>query len=73
MIVVRSLRPCTNIIICHSFKTFTLTFVGIVVDQNQTLRFAIDIARGMEFLHSMEPMVPNMVLTSRHVMVSVNP
>ena len=42
----------------------------IVVDQNQSLRFAIDIARGMEFLHSMEPMVPNFVLTSKHVMVS---
>ncbi|XP_012941290.1 integrin-linked protein kinase [Aplysia californica] len=41
----------------------------IVVDQNQSLRFAIDIARGMEFLHSMEPMVPNFVLTSKHVMI----
>lgn len=46
-----------------------LIFVGIVVDQNQALRFAIDIARGMEFLHSMEPIIPNFVLTSKHVMV----
>ncbi|PVD35072.1 hypothetical protein C0Q70_06353 [Pomacea canaliculata] len=42
---------------------------GIVVDVNQALRFAIDIARGMEFLHSMEPMIPNFVLTSKHVMI----
>ncbi|GFN83966.1 hypothetical protein PoB_001047200 [Plakobranchus ocellatus] len=42
---------------------------GIVVDQNQALRFAIDIARGMEFLHSMEPMIPNFILTSKHVMI----
>lgn len=42
---------------------------GIVVDQNQALRFAIDIARGMEFLHSMEPMIPNFTLTSKHVMI----
>ncbi|XP_059146239.1 integrin-linked protein kinase homolog pat-4-like isoform X2 [Physella acuta] len=42
---------------------------GIVVDQNQALRFAIDIARGMEFLHSMEPIIPNFVLTSKHVMI----
>ena len=42
---------------------------GIVVDQNQSLRFALDIARGMEFLHSMEPMVPNFLLTSKHIMV----
>ncbi|BFZ24222.1 hypothetical protein BsWGS_27261 [Bradybaena similaris] len=42
---------------------------GIVVDQNQALRFAIDIARGMEFLHSMEPIIPNFILTSKHVMI----
>ncbi|KAK7097490.1 scaffold protein ILK-like isoform X1 [Littorina saxatilis] len=42
---------------------------GIVVDQNQALRFAMDITRGMEFLHSMEPMVPNFLLTSKHVMI----
>ncbi|CAG5135401.1 unnamed protein product [Candidula unifasciata] len=42
---------------------------GIVVDQNQALRFAIDIARGMEFLHSMEPMIPSFILTSKHVMI----
>ena len=46
-----------------------LVDTGIVVDQNQSLRFAVDIARGMEFLHSMEPMVPNFLLTSKHVMV----
>ena len=45
-------------------------FSDIVVDQNQALRFAIDIARGMEFLHTLEPGVPNLVLTSKHVMVS---
>lgn len=42
---------------------------GIVVDQNQALRFALDIARGMEFLHSLEPMVPNLHLNSKHVMI----
>ncbi|CAE1292848.1 ILK [Acanthosepion pharaonis] len=41
----------------------------IVVDQNQALRFALDIARGMEFLHSMEPMIPNITLNSKHVMI----
>lgn len=43
--------------------------IGIVVDQNQALRFAIDIARGMEFLHTIEPAIPNLILTSKHVMV----
>lgn len=41
----------------------------IVVDQNQALRFALDIARGMDFLHSMEPMIPNITLNSKHVMI----
>jgi len=45
-------------------------YSGIVVDQNQALRFALDIARGMEFLHNMEPMVPNMRLSSKHILVS---
>ena len=49
--------------------TFTL---GIVVDQNQALRFALDIARGMEFLHTMEPLIPNLTLSSKHVMVCVS-
>ena len=45
--------------------------IGIVVDQNQALRFALDVARGMEFLHSLEPMIPNMHLSSKNVMVCV--
>ena len=44
----------------------------IVVDQNQALRFALDIARGMDFLHSLEPMIPRMKLNSKHVMVNIN-
>ena len=69
-----SLIVCA-ISICYPKGTFHLTLIdvvyisGIVVDQNQALRFAIDIARGMEFLHSLDPGVPNLVLTSKHVMV----
>ena len=43
---------------------------GIVVDQTQALRFAVDIARGMEFLHSLEPMIPHMRLSSKHIAYS---
>ena len=39
------------------------------MDQNQALRFAIDIARGVEFLHSLEPMIPDLLITSKHIMV----
>lgn len=55
---------------CTYLKHSILHIVGIVVDQNQALRFAIDIARGMEFLHTIEPAIPNLILTSKHVMVS---
>ncbi|XP_050415633.1 integrin-linked protein kinase isoform X1 [Patella vulgata] len=64
-----------NLVVITQFMPFGSLFntlhgeSGIVVDQNQALRFAIDIARGMEFLHSMEPMIPNFLLTSKHVMI----
>lgn len=42
---------------------------GIVVDSVQALRFAIDIARGMSYLHSLERTTPEYHLNSRHVMI----
>ncbi|XP_026685822.1 integrin-linked protein kinase, partial [Diaphorina citri] len=41
---------------------------GIVVDFAQALRFAVDVARGMAFLHSLERIIPQYQLNSRHVM-----
>ncbi|KAL4229994.1 hypothetical protein ACF0H5_010382 [Mactra antiquata] len=64
-----------NLVVISQFMPYGSLFnvlhgeTGIVVDQNQALRFAIDIAKGMEFLHSMEPMIPNLLLTSKHVMI----
>jgi integrin-linked kinase len=43
---------------------------GVVVDTAQALRFALDVARGMAFLHSLERIIPEYHLNSRHVMVS---
>ncbi|KAL5971439.1 hypothetical protein TSMEX_000771 [Taenia solium] len=40
-----------------------------VVSLRQALRFALDIAKAMEFLHSPELKVPNFRLNSRHVLV----
>lgn len=42
---------------------------GIVVDTAQALCFALDIARGMAFLHSLERIIPEYHLNSRHVMI----
>ncbi|XP_055346550.1 integrin-linked protein kinase homolog pat-4-like [Paramacrobiotus metropolitanus] len=44
-------------------------FGGVVVDQQQAIRFALDIARGMGFLHSLNPMVKRFFLNSKHVMI----
>jgi Glycine/D-amino acid oxidases (deaminating) len=42
---------------------------GVVVDTVQALRFALDVARGMAFLHSLERIIPEYHLSSRHIMV----
>lgn len=41
----------------------------IVVDAQRALQFAIDIARGMAFLHTLDPLIPRFYLSSKHVMV----
>jgi len=42
---------------------------NVVIDQSQALRFALDIARGMSFLHSLDKMVLRYYLSSKHVVV----
>ena len=40
------------------------------MDHVQSVKFAVDIAKGMVYLHSMEPLIPRLYLSSYHVMVS---
>jgi len=42
---------------------------GLVVDNAQAIRFALGVARGMAFLHSIERITPQFHLNSCHVMV----
>lgn len=42
---------------------------GIIVDQEQAIKFAMDIARGMAYLHSLDQLIPRLYLKSTHVMV----
>ncbi|KAK3913192.1 Integrin-linked protein kinase [Frankliniella fusca] len=42
---------------------------GVVVDTAAALRLAVDVARGMAFLHSLERIIPQYHLNSRHVMI----
>lgn len=39
------------------------------VDHATAIRFAIDIATGIQFLHSLEPMIDRLLLNSKHVMI----
>lgn len=42
---------------------------SFVVDAQQAIKFALDIARGMAFLHSLDPMIPRLYLNSFHVLI----
>ncbi|KAG9351831.1 hypothetical protein AGOR_G00027360 [Albula goreensis] len=42
---------------------------NFVVDQTQAVKFALDIASGMAFLHTLEPMIPRHYLNSKSVMI----
>ncbi|GBM04172.1 Integrin-linked protein kinase pat-4 [Araneus ventricosus] len=42
---------------------------GIVVDTAQALKFAIDICKGMAYLHTLEPYIERLYLSSKHIMI----
>uniref|UniRef100_A0A8C5GU76 Scaffold protein ILK n=1 Tax=Gouania willdenowi TaxID=441366 RepID=A0A8C5GU76_GOUWI len=48
---------------------FLILLSDFVVDQTQAVKFALDIASGMAFLHTLEPMIPRHYLNSRSVMI----
>ncbi|XP_070553888.1 scaffold protein ILK-like [Ptychodera flava] len=64
-----------NLVVLNEYMPFGSLFnvlhkgAGIVVDQAQAINFAIDIARGMQFLHNLEPMIPRLYLSSKLVMI----
>ena len=42
---------------------------GLVVDTNRAVQFAIDVAKGMAFIHSLDRQLPRLYLSSHHIMV----
>ncbi|KHN72939.1 Integrin-linked protein kinase [Toxocara canis] len=42
---------------------------SVVIDQAQATKFALDIARGMSFLHTLDPLILRYYLSSKHVVV----
>ena len=57
-------------IILQMFDLFLFP-TGIIVDHEQGMKFALDIAKGMEYLHSLEQLIPRLYLKSTHIMVSL--
>lgn len=51
------------------YLPLSLIYLDFVVDQTQAVKFALDIACGMAFLHTLEPMIPRHYLNSKSVMV----
>ena len=45
---------------------------GLVVDTNRAVQFAIDVAKGMAFIHSLDRQLPRLYLNSHHIMVRSN-
>jgi len=42
---------------------------GLVVDTATAIQFAIDIAKGMAFIHSLDRQLPRLYLSSKHIMI----
>ncbi|XP_002119938.2 scaffold protein ILK [Ciona intestinalis] len=41
----------------------------VTVDHSRAVLFATDIANGMSFLHSLEPIIPRLHINSKHIMI----
>ena len=58
-----TLTPHTTCLIPH---------FSLVVDTNRAIQFAIDVAKGMAFIHSLDRQLPRLYLNSHHIMVIIN-
>ena len=45
---------------------------GIVLDTSRALQIAADVAKGMQFLHSLDRQLPRFHLNSKHIMVKLD-
>uniref|UniRef100_A0AAY5L545 Scaffold protein ILK n=1 Tax=Esox lucius TaxID=8010 RepID=A0AAY5L545_ESOLU len=66
------LRCCQHIFLCPCLapvSSLVCKLIHFVVDQTQAVKFALDIACGMAFLHTLEPMISRHSLNSKSVMI----
>jgi len=63
LVVVNQYLPLGSLYnLLHERKQF-------VIDSQQVIKFALDIARGMAFLHSLDPLVSRLYLNSFHILI----
>ncbi|PIO57504.1 hypothetical protein TELCIR_21082, partial [Teladorsagia circumcincta] len=64
-----------NLVVISQFMPFGSLYnvlheqSSVVIDHSQAVRFAVDIARGMSYLHSLDPAILRFYLSSKHVVV----
>ncbi|VDK46091.1 unnamed protein product [Anisakis simplex] len=63
LIVISQLMPY------GSLYNFLHEQTEVVIDQAQATKFALDIARGMSFLHTLDPLILRYYLSSKHVVI----
>ena len=56
--------------IIHFGRLTLCIYCRLVVDTSKAIQFAIDIAKGMAFIHSLDRQLPRLYLSSKHVMVT---
>lgn len=50
-------------------KSLILFISAVVIDQTQAIRFALDIAKGMSFLHTLDQPILRYYLSSKHIVI----
>lgn len=73
--VINAVTKQPNLMVISQFMPYGSLYnilhegTGIVVDQLQAIKFALDIAKGMAYFHSLEPLIQRYSLTSFHVVI----
>ncbi|XP_057313315.1 integrin-linked protein kinase-like [Hydractinia symbiolongicarpus] len=73
--VINAVTKQPNLMVISQFMPYGSLYnilhegTGIVVDQVQAIKFALDIAKGMAYFHSLEPLIQRFNLTSFHVVI----
>lgn len=62
------------LLLVHIGYVFLILLLGLLqldiqINFNRSIDISCHIAKGMEFLHNLDPMIPNFHLNSKHVMV----